>query len=465
MISLPNVTLVIVDCVNFERAYGALQHCKSMGQFWDVKFFTHFRSKCPDVVPIRKLGSVQEYSNFILKHLYDYIETEFVLIVQHDGFIVNPQLWTDEFLEYDYIGPPWHPSQLGNWVAPHYLVGNGGFSLRSRKLLKLTKEDSRFGGPEAEDVQVCQRHRGHLESQGIKFPPLELAHQFGCENYSQGGSFGQHAYYILHPHRNQVHERYKPTKNKFIVIHAPPYTHKSGGIVVLHYLCHLLNRLKFEAYLATSVRTNPLWETPVLPESLKNEEPSLTVLAEIYPTQAGRVFRWCLNKPGLMTNGPHHGPTQYPPNELVYSYIEDLDHSAQQATQGLVKRFCLPSLDPEVFDRCSGVERDLPGCYYIGKGSKTVTLPDEEKLAAITMAWPKEKAELALLLRRSKKFYSFDSFSAINAEAQYCGCEAFVWDSFYQKFIPYQKDDSVLFMNLRRDLENVYDTFTPLVPR
>ena len=30
-----------------------------------------------------------------------------MLIVQDDGFIINKNLWDEEFLSYDYIGAPW----------------------------------------------------------------------------------------------------------------------------------------------------------------------------------------------------------------------------------------------------------------------------------------------------------------------------------------------------------------------
>lgn len=43
----------------------------------------------------------------MVKLLDSYIETPHVLVVQYDGFILNPDAWTDEFLEYDYVGAPW----------------------------------------------------------------------------------------------------------------------------------------------------------------------------------------------------------------------------------------------------------------------------------------------------------------------------------------------------------------------
>ena len=35
------------------------------------------------------------------------LETTHCLIVQPDSFVVNYELWKNEFLKYDYIGAPW----------------------------------------------------------------------------------------------------------------------------------------------------------------------------------------------------------------------------------------------------------------------------------------------------------------------------------------------------------------------
>lgn len=72
----------------------------------------------------------------------DYVDTDYCLIIHDDGFIVNPHLWTDDFLKYDYIGAPWY---LGinrglTWLQDrHNLVGNGGFCIRSKKLMNELK--------------------------------------------------------------------------------------------------------------------------------------------------------------------------------------------------------------------------------------------------------------------------------------------------------------------------------------
>lgn len=117
------------------------------------------------------------------------LDTDFSMMIHDDGFAVNAGAWTDEFFEYDYIGARW-------WFRQHpYNVGNGGFSLRSRKLYDAIRSlpippDVRsvefFPGIEPEDHIICVLYRQQLEEQfGIKFAPPELADRFSIENFWQ----------------------------------------------------------------------------------------------------------------------------------------------------------------------------------------------------------------------------------------------------------------------------------------
>jgi hypothetical protein len=53
--------------------------------------------------------------------------------------IVRPELWSNDFLEYDYIGAPWMYSDTSYITdeGEHVPVGNGGFCLRSKKFLEM----------------------------------------------------------------------------------------------------------------------------------------------------------------------------------------------------------------------------------------------------------------------------------------------------------------------------------------
>ena len=121
------------------------------------------------------------HSVICLQGPIQHLETDYALYIQYDGFPVNPKAWTDEFLEYDYIGAPW----------PHWpegiQVGNGGFSLRSRKLMELAKDLEPFYDKEhdsywLEDGMIGIHYRPYLESQGVKFAPVDLAHKFSHEH-------------------------------------------------------------------------------------------------------------------------------------------------------------------------------------------------------------------------------------------------------------------------------------------
>ena len=142
--------------------------------------------------------NMKDYSRFMIYHLNDYIDTEYVLTIQHDGFIINPDAWRDEFLNYDYIGAPW-PWREQGFVTPfgeHISVGNGGFSLRSKKLLEVPSRVEvpfdvvamnhfykMFGAVNwNEDGNICVHNRHIFEEQGCKFAPVEVAKYFSYES-------------------------------------------------------------------------------------------------------------------------------------------------------------------------------------------------------------------------------------------------------------------------------------------
>jgi hypothetical protein len=85
-------------------------------------------------------GGVPRMNIDCMETLHTRFETEYVLIIQSDGFPLRKGL--AEFVgRYDYIGAPWGPaSWFTNLVYPYpkYCVGNGGFSLRSKRLCEMS---------------------------------------------------------------------------------------------------------------------------------------------------------------------------------------------------------------------------------------------------------------------------------------------------------------------------------------
>lgn len=192
-LKLPNVTVVCVDCHYYGEAISAIR--KSLVQIEPAKalFMSDIRAHNPnfpfEIVKIKKISSKREYSQFIIKELGLYINTDFVLVIQHDGYVLDATAWDDRYLEYDYIGAPWLEND-------GYNVGNGGFSLRSKKLQQiLATDDFIQSNHSAEDVTICRLYRPYLEEKyGIKFAPEELADKFSYELREPAQStFGFHS--------------------------------------------------------------------------------------------------------------------------------------------------------------------------------------------------------------------------------------------------------------------------------
>lgn len=185
-LNLQNITLFCLDSVNHDKAFDALNRCCEAAWFGDIRFLQSKSMYLDDY--IHPVTDKRQYSYFILKNLTNYVKTDFVLIVQHDGFIVNPDAWTDEFLQYDYIGAPW-------WYNDRLNVGNGGFSLRSKRLIDICAQYS-FDQYMPEDDVISRRYRHDLEKMGLKWAPEELAARFSWEGNAKypryNGSFGFH---------------------------------------------------------------------------------------------------------------------------------------------------------------------------------------------------------------------------------------------------------------------------------
>ena len=191
MIKLEQVTLIGADCVDPHRLWRVIDWCLEKMDFGQVKLLTHWQiPECPYWVEIEPINSRAEYSRFCIKHLHEHIDTTHLLIVQHDGYIMDAEMWTDEYLDYDYIGP----------LLPIGLVGNGGFSLRTSHLMRLVAEVIDLGEDpksyDPEDIRIAGvgdgGYRRKLQSHGIKFAPPELARKFAINRGAWSGQFGVH---------------------------------------------------------------------------------------------------------------------------------------------------------------------------------------------------------------------------------------------------------------------------------
>lgn len=194
MLNLDKVTLLTIDGTgkNTNKVKNLFDICSTEVSFFDKKILTSDKNfKNYDDVKVIHIDPLdyKAYNKFCILELTKYVDSDFVLLVQNDGFISNPSKWTDEFLKYDYIGAPWHSEYGPNrfpWTdnGTKNLVGCGGFSLRSKKLLNLCSEyepnfvNNQMLAGMHEDIFVCVYAREHLENSGCKFATVEHARLF-----------------------------------------------------------------------------------------------------------------------------------------------------------------------------------------------------------------------------------------------------------------------------------------------
>ncbi|HWJ70434.1 MAG TPA: DUF5672 family protein [Sphingobium sp.] len=175
----------------------AMDRARACARFGDMLLVTDRAAQVAGqagvrIAAVESLRSREEYSRVVQTGLTQHIHTPFVMLVQWDGYPVRPENWTDAFLDYDYVGAPW--PQFPSAIA----VGNGGFSLRSRRLLDAC-DDPLFSPGHPEDIVICHTNRALLEqAHGVRFAPVALAERFSCERMgSAARAFGFHGLFNM----------------------------------------------------------------------------------------------------------------------------------------------------------------------------------------------------------------------------------------------------------------------------
>jgi len=202
MLKLPDVTILALGSTQVKENLMSLKLSTRKIDFGAVKFISHEE---PDKMPtgiqfekIKDFGKInfKQYSEYCIYKLIEHVDTDYMLLVQPDGFVINPEMWSDDFLEWDYIGAVW-PFRNDAFIDPfgnHQRVGNGGFTLRSRKVLEVPQiEDIPFevnegtfykhmnAGAYNEDGNICVHNRHLFKKHGVKFAPIDVAVRFSQE--------------------------------------------------------------------------------------------------------------------------------------------------------------------------------------------------------------------------------------------------------------------------------------------
>ena len=99
------VTLCCVDRVTHDLALAALSQCVRKCTVCARALCHRSRARirrCRAPSASRRSDSRDAYSHFVIRELGQYIDTDFVLLIQWDGYVLNGAAWSDEFLGYDY---------------------------------------------------------------------------------------------------------------------------------------------------------------------------------------------------------------------------------------------------------------------------------------------------------------------------------------------------------------------------
>lgn len=207
MLKLPDVTLVAFGTKNIEGMQKALDASQKGVEFGAVKLITSV--PCP---------TIDEWNRNIVFNLWQFVDTDFCILVHPDGYIVHPESWMDKFREYDYIGAPW-PLPTDDYsyrdVKGEIIRVGNSVSWRSKRLLELpTKLDmpwQPFYGFTNEDGYICVNMRHTFVDHGMQFAPVDVAKYWGREHDMEENILVEYPF-TFHQHfspRNRQYELFE----------------------------------------------------------------------------------------------------------------------------------------------------------------------------------------------------------------------------------------------------------------
>lgn len=193
--------------------------------------------------------SVNQYSLLLAsKEFWENLSGEKILIYQDDSCIFKSNI--NDFLDFDYIGAPWPKHQNDNDL----LVGNGGFSLRSRSIMLKVIEtisitNTKYNSSTLAYMESCKIQilpedvyfsKNIIDYKLGKVADYDIANKFSVETQYHDDPFGGHNFYISI-------KNWKKHMYKYVCIQlCPPdnlinmlsfYTHRGGWKWIL---CNML---------------------------------------------------------------------------------------------------------------------------------------------------------------------------------------------------------------------------------
>ena len=239
---------------------------------------------------------------------------------------------------------------------------------------------------------------------------------------------------------------------KKFIIFTPSYNEKSGGVIVLHKLCHLLNELGREAYLVPhfdnhviskhgliikiyrfvkielkrilkGFKVNEAFNTPVFNGDFEkiDWDDWIVIYPEIVlgnPLGAKNIVRWLLHQPGFLS-----GIVQYGKKELYFKFndaIHDFDYPGSCTSKNHLKVIHYPL----EYYNLEGVSKERAGTAYCLRKGRNKEI--QHDLADSVLIDDLPHAEVAKIFKKVERFISYDVLTAYSIFAVLCGCESIV---------------------------------------
>lgn len=181
---------VIVETRQVKNLHKIVQnHLKYLDKDWGLTFFhgidneKYVRKELKGtetnfvLIPIFTIN-FREYNILLTeKDFWEQIPYDKILIFQTDSGLLRTGI--DKFLKWDYVGSPWSFQKTG---------GNGGLSLRTKKVMLKIINNHRYTTDRNEDIYFCK----HINKYG-KLAPRNICSKFSVETVFKLGSMGFHA--------------------------------------------------------------------------------------------------------------------------------------------------------------------------------------------------------------------------------------------------------------------------------
>jgi hypothetical protein len=238
-------------------------------------------------------------------------------------------------------------------------------------------------------------------------------------------------------------------KLKFYVM-ACSYNENVGGTVVLHKLCHELNKLGFEAHMipirrsfdiklnnliipllkllkdfivrSFPYKTNSKFRTPVCRKKINFFDKHIVVIypenISGNPLNAKNIIRWFLHHPGY-----HEGEYSYGFNELYFRYHSGIKVPSDLEISTSSLELKIVHYPTEFYNKEDQLPNRVGTAYSIRKGAGKRLVHDLTNSILIDGRTHKEISEI---FKRVKIFISYDTRSAYSTFAVLCGCNSVI---------------------------------------